>query len=222
MPGVLGEKRTVAGDLAAAVDVPYLRPMSEHLRGYFGVGAEGISKPVNLGTLMRTAHAFGAAFLFLIDAYWRLREAISDTSRAEANLPVMEFPSAAALVLPRRCRLVGVELVEEAIPLPSFRHPLQAAYVFGPERGRLSPETLARCDWVVRIPTRFCVNLGVAAAIVLYDRMLCHGRFDPRPVRPGGPTEQRPEHVHGQPVFRRMPGPSRPCLDRASPDEVIR
>lgn len=212
----------MAGDLETAVDLSYLRRMSEHLRGYFGVGAEGISKPINLGTLMRTAHAFGAGFLFLIDAYWRLREALSDTSRAEASLPLLEFASAAALVLPRRCRLVGVELVEEAIPLPSFRHPLQAAYVFGPERGRLSPETLARCDWVVQIPTRFCVNVGVAAAIVLYDRMLCHGRFDPRPVRPGGPTEQRPRHVHGRPLFRRPPEESEVRLDSAATDEGIR
>jgi hypothetical protein len=27
------------------------------------------------------------------------------------------------------CRLVGVELLDEAIDLPSFRHPLRAAYV---------------------------------------------------------------------------------------------
>lgn len=175
------------------------------MRGYFGIGAEGISKPVNLGTLMRTAHAFGASFLFLVGAYWRLREAISDTSKAEFSLPLFEFPDVRSLTLPRRCRLVGVELVDEAIPLPSFRHPLHAGYVFGPERGSLSPEMLARCDWVVRIPTRFCVNLGVAAAIVLYDRLLTFGRFPPRPVATGGPREALPPHVYGSPRFRVEP-----------------
>ena len=30
---------------------------------------------------------------------------------------------------------------------------------------------------MVRIPTRFCINLAVAGAVVMYDRMLCHGRF---------------------------------------------
>lgn len=171
-------------------------------RGYFGVGAEGISKPANLGALMRTAHAFGASFLFLVGAYWRLREAISDTSHAEASLPLFEVASAEELRLPRRCKLVGVELTDEAVPLPSFRHPLHAAYVFGPERGSLSKTMLDRCEWVVRIPTRFCVNLGVAAGITLYDRLLCHGRFAPRPVRAGGPLEALPAHVHGGPVFR--------------------
>ncbi|MEX2009990.1 MAG: TrmH family RNA methyltransferase, partial [Dongiaceae bacterium] len=29
------------------------------MRGYFGIGVEGISKPMNLGNLMRSAHAFG-------------------------------------------------------------------------------------------------------------------------------------------------------------------
>ena len=71
----------------------------------------------------------------------------------------------------------------QATPLPSFRHPLNAAYVFGPERSALSPAMVARCDHVVRIPTRFCINLAVAGAIVMYDRMLSLGRFAPRPVR---------------------------------------
>ena len=30
------------------------------MKGYFGIGVEGISKAVNVGTLFRTAHAFGA------------------------------------------------------------------------------------------------------------------------------------------------------------------
>ena len=33
------------------------------MKGYFGVGVEGISKAINVGTLFRTAHAFGAAFV---------------------------------------------------------------------------------------------------------------------------------------------------------------
>jgi hypothetical protein len=39
--------------------------------------------------------------------------------------------------------LIGVELIDEAILLPSFRHPLNAAYVFGPERSALSPAMVA-------------------------------------------------------------------------------
>ena len=167
------------------------------MRGFFAVGAEGISKPMNLGNLIRSAHAFGASFVFLVNADYSIRSARSDTSQAEHQLPVYDFASVDALSLPRGCRLVGCELVDDAVALPSFRHPLNAAYVFGPERSSLSPAMLARCDHVVRIPTRFCINLAVAGAVVMYDRLVSLGRFAPRPLHAGGPSEAMPPHVHG-------------------------
>jgi tRNA G18 (ribose-2'-O)-methylase SpoU len=182
-------------------------------RGFFAIGAEGISKPMNLGNLVRSAHAFGASFVFLVKADYAVQRARSDTSQAEFQLPVYDFASVEALSLPRGCRLVGCELVDEAIPLPSFRHPLNAAYVFGPERSSLSPAMLARCHHVVKIPTRFCINLAVAGAVVMYDRLLSLGRFAPRPVRSGGPDEPAPVHVHG-PIkrFARTTSKERPRL----------
>lgn len=178
------------------------------MRGYFGIGAEGISKPMNVGNLVRSAHAFGASFLFLVDAHDTIETAHADTSEAERQVPLYRFASVEALLLPRGCTLIGVELLDEAADLPSFRHPLNAAYVFGPERGSLSKAMVERCDHVVRIPTRFCINLAVAGAVVMYDRMLCLGRFAPRPVRSGGPTEAVPRHVHGKVISRRRRPPA--------------
>ena len=66
----------------------------------------------------------------------------------------------------------------------------------------ISPAMLARCHHVVRIPTRFCINLAVAGAIVMYDRMLSLGRFAPRPVHSGAPDAPAPAHVHGR--FKRF------------------
>lgn len=173
------------------------------MRGYFGVGVEGISKPMNVGAIMRTAHAFGASFVFTIGAVYAKREGgRADTSDAPEHLPLHEYDGLDDFQLPRGCDLVGIELIEESADLPSFRHPRQAAYVLGPERGSLSPALVERCDHVVKIPTRFCVNVGVAAAIVMYDRVLTLGRFPPRPMTPGGPVEALPEHVHGGPVLR--------------------
>ena len=174
-------------------------------RGYFAIGAEGISKSLNLGNLVRSAHAFGASFVFLVDAQYGSHGNAADTAKTPLQLPVYEVPRVTDLNLPRGCRLVGCELTDAAIPLPSFRHPANAAYVFGPERGSLSAAMLARCDHVVRIPTRFCINLGVAGAVVMYDRLLSHGRFAPRPVRSGGPTEELAPHVHGEVVIRGRP-----------------
>ena len=157
-------------------------------RGYFGIGAERISKALNLGNLMRSAHGFGASFTFTIGATYQALEARADTSKGAQHLPHYDWTRVGDLVLPAGCRLVGVELLDEAIDLPSFHHPPRAAYVLGPERGALSSELVARCDYVVRIPTSFCVNLAMAGAIVMYDRVHSLGRFPPRPVGEGGPV----------------------------------
>lgn len=176
-------------------------------RGYFGIGVEGISKPMNVGSLFRSAHAFGADFVFAIAPVVDIGAIQkSDTSETARHVPLYEFPSVDALKLPRGCRLVGVELLDEATDLPSFSHPERAAYVLGPERGSLSPALLERCDFTVRIPTKFCVNVGIAGAILMYDRMMTRGRFAPRAPRPGGPVEELPPHAHGGPVLRRGRG----------------
>ena len=138
------------------------------MRGYFAIGAERISKPMNLGSLMRSAHAFGASFFFAIQPNFNAQEAkLSDTSDAAKHLPLYTYGSVAELTLPKGCALVGVELTEEAVELPSFFHPQAAAYVLGPERGSLSPEMQARCDHLVRSPTKCCVNVGTDGAIVV-------------------------------------------------------
>ncbi len=160
------------------------------MRGYFGVGVESISKGFNLGNLVRTSHAFGASFFFTINASVNYAEIkASDTSHADIHMPYYDYESVAALELPKDCTLVGVELMDGAVDLPSFRHPLRAAYVLGPEKGSLSPELVARCAHVVKIPTKFCVNVGVAGALVIYDRMISLGAFAERPVRVGGAAE---------------------------------
>lgn len=173
------------------------------MRGYFGIGVEGLSKPMNAGTLFRSAHAFGASFVFTIGGVWREREAnLSDTSDSAGQVPHYHVAAVEELRLPQRCALVGIELVDEAVELPSFRHPRCAAYVLGPERGSLSSDLIAKCDHVVRIPTRFCINLAIAGSIVMYDRLISLRRFAARPLTPGGPVEPLPPHVHGLPTLR--------------------
>ena len=173
------------------------------MRGYFGIGVEGISKPANVGAVLRTAHAFGASFVFTIAPDTDIAAfRASDTSETIKNVPFYAYPDIDSLDLPKGCDLVGIELMDDSIELPSFRHPRRAAYVLGPERGGLSPELVARCSHVVKIPTRFSINLSLAGALVMYDRLISLGRFAARPERPGGPAEPLAPHVHGAPQFR--------------------
>ena len=174
------------------------------MKGYFGIGVEGISKAVNVGTLFRTAHAFGASFVFTVRAQYNRREGgHSDTSDTPRSVPTYHFADLESFRLPQGCRLVGVEISDDAIELPSFRHPRQAAYILGAEREGLSSELQSRCDYVVKIPTRFSVNLGVAGALIMYDRLLSLGRHAPRPVAEGAPTEAVPLPVFGDPIYKR-------------------
>jgi tRNA G18 (ribose-2'-O)-methylase SpoU len=181
--------------------------MSDTMRGYFGIGVEGISKPMNVGNLMRSAHAFGAEFIFTIAAAYPGKGRGSDTAKTPDHVPFYRYDSAADLALPEACSLVGIELMADATDLPIFPHPLNAAYVLGRERGSLTPELVERCDHIVRIPTRFCINVGVAGAIVMYDRLLSLGRFGDRPLNPRAKPELRSTHVHGEPIIRNRQQP---------------
>lgn len=156
-------------------------------RGYFAIGAERMSKSLNLGNLMRSAHGFGASFTFTVGATYKALEARADTSKGQLHLPHYNWQSIEEMALPQGCKVVGVELLDDAIDLPSFRHPLRAAYILGPEMGSLSPAMLERCDYTVKIPTSFCVNVAMAGAIVMYDRVRSLAHFAERPIREGGP-----------------------------------
>ncbi len=174
------------------------------MRGYFGIGIQGVSKAYNVGNLFRTAHAFGASFVYTVDAkYSKNKWNKTDTSKSIEHTPFYSFPSLNELMLPQGCALVGIELTEDAIELPSFRHPMKAAYLLGPERSSLPQSTLERCDFVIKIPMKFCINVGTAGALVMYDRLQSLGRYAERPVRAGGPAQllERPEF--GGPVFRK-------------------
>lgn len=160
------------------------------MRGYFGIGVEGITKEQNLGNLVRSAHAFGASFFFVIRPELDVRAIrTSDTSGAFDHIPFHIWDSVEEMDLPQGCQLVGVEYTDDSIELPSFRHPMRAAYILGPEMGDLSPEIMEKADHVIKIPMKFCINVGVAGALTMYDRLLSMGKFADRPVKAGGPSE---------------------------------
>jgi tRNA G18 (ribose-2'-O)-methylase SpoU len=171
-------------------------------RGYFGIGVEGISKPMNIGNLLRSAHSFGASFFYTIDTPVDLHGMrSSDTSGAFGHVPFYNFNSVDDMVLPENTSVVAVELLPDAVELPSFRHPTRAVYVLGAEMSSVSPKMLARCDHAIQIPMKFCVNVGVAGAIVMYDRLISMGRFPPRPVSSGGPREFMPPQLRDDQII---------------------
>ncbi len=106
--------------------------------------------------------------------------------------------------LPQLCKLIGVELLDEAQDLPSFYHPISAAYILGRERGSLTEGLQKKCDYFIKIPTNFCLNVATAGAIVMYDRVATHGRFAQRPTGELGKAIPVPDHVQGAPINRAL------------------
>ena len=172
------------------------------MRGYFGIGADGISKAMNLGNLMRIAHAFGASFIFTAGGRVRLADAQSDTSDAAGQVPLYQFAVADELRLPLGCTLVGVEITDDAIDLPGFKPRRRRPMCSAPSACRCRRRCWNAARRSVPIPTRFSINVGMAGAIVMYDRLIAEARFPARPVRPGGPAELPPLHRWGKPVLR--------------------
>lgn len=140
--------------------------------GYFGVAVWHPKHEVNVGTLWRSAHTYGAAMLATVGR--RYSQQASDTCKAPNAIPLHHFTDVDDLIehLPNSCPLVGVELDERAESLTVFTHPRRALYLLGAEDHGLPADVLARCHYVIQIPTpaAWSLNVSVAGSLVLHDR----------------------------------------------------
>jgi len=138
--------------------------------GYFAIGIQNGKTEANVGTLWRSAHAFGASFIFVIGN--RYHRQPTDTTKAWKQVPLFSYLTFEDFYrqLPHDCQLIGVELSDKSKPLETWYHPKQAIYLLGAEDGGLSKIALEKCHSVVQIQSEYCLNLAVAGSIVMYDR----------------------------------------------------
>lgn len=135
------------------------------------IGLINPKSPTNVGAILRASGCFGASSISYSGN--RLNRALpfnTDTQNNAGNIPLIH-KSSVLDELPEDTKIVCVELVEGAIPLPSFVHPLNALYLFGPEDGSVSQAIIDKADDVVYIPTVGCLNLAATVNVVLYDRL---------------------------------------------------
>jgi tRNA(Leu) C34 or U34 (ribose-2'-O)-methylase TrmL len=72
--------------------------------------------------------------------------------------------------LPRDCRVVGVELSPDAVPIEGYKHPQRAVYLLGSEDNGLPAYVLRNCHDLIRLKGERSFNVAVAGSIVAYDR----------------------------------------------------
>jgi tRNA G18 (ribose-2'-O)-methylase SpoU len=143
-------------------------------RGHFGIGIFHTKTFQNIGTLWRSAHCFGAAYIFTIGHRYPPKQS-SDTMKTERHIPLYNYADMDDLVshLPFGTRIVGIELLPESRALGAYAHPAQACYLLGAEDNGLSDDAVSRCHDLIQIEgSSRCLNVAVAGSIVMHHRIL--------------------------------------------------
>jgi TrmH family RNA methyltransferase len=139
------------------------------------VVAAGLQDPGNLGTILRSAEAFGAAGIFLTEGTVSVynSKVLRGSAGSIFRLPFLQISSAELIPL---LRARGVRLLatssHQGTPLPRFSWTLPLAIFIGNEGSGLSRELTRQMDETLAIPQAAQVeslNAGVAASIVLYE-----------------------------------------------------
>lgn len=141
--------------------------------GFCCIGLVNPKSPENVGAVMRAAGCYGVNTVFYTGTrYDRAKQFVTDTRQAIMNIPLIGVDDLVD-VLPLGCTPVAIELVKDARPLPEYRHPRRAFYIFGAEDGspKRTRDIRAWCKDVVYIPTSGCMNLAATVNVVLYDRL---------------------------------------------------
>lgn len=145
--------------------------------GQVGLLLDNVQSPFNVGSILRTAAAFK------VDHLWLVGETASPAHAKTAKTALgsqrfvewtMHGTAAAAAELARAAgyRIVGIELTDDATPLPEVRLDGPVCLMIGHEDRGLSPASLALCDDIAFIPQLGRIgslNVATAAAIALYE-----------------------------------------------------
>ena len=140
-------------------------------RGYFGIGVYHIKNELNIGTLWRSANIFGASFIYTIGKRYKAQS--SDTMKTTKHIPIYHYVDFDDFYhhMPKDCRLVGVEIIENATDIINYIHPERSIYLLGAEDNGLPNEIINRCHDLIMIPGDYSLNVSVAGSIVIYDRL---------------------------------------------------
>lgn len=140
------------------------------MRGFAAIGLHRPKTDENVGSVMRAAYCYNASMVAISGN--RLKRDVThstNTPQAHKHIPVLRGDL--YNLIPHGAVPVAVDLVDDAIPLMHFSHPISAFYIFGPEDNTLGRDILSWCKFKIMIPTRTCMNLAACVNVVLYDRM---------------------------------------------------
>jgi tRNA G18 (ribose-2'-O)-methylase SpoU len=148
----------------------------------FHVAIENWGHDRNIGTVVRTANAFGATGVHIVGRRrWNRRGAMV-TDRylhVHHHATVDDLVAWSAAHTPEGLPLIGVDNLPGAVPIETAALPARCVLVFGQEGPGLSSSARAACSQVLSISqfgsTR-SINAGVAAGIAMHAWIRQHAR----------------------------------------------
>ena len=155
----------------------HTEPLPEMLAGRRYVVLDTLQDPGNVGTLLRSAAAFGFDGVLLSDGCASVfaPKTLRASMGAAVRVPVMEvgaMPAAIAALRAKNITCLAAALYQSQ-PLSAARpgYPGGVCVVIGSEGQGLTEETIAACSGTVRIPMTDRVeslNAGIAGSILLW------------------------------------------------------
>ena len=141
------------------------------------IAVENLARDFNMGTIIRSANAFGVRHVHVIGRrQWNKRGAMMTDKYLHVHYHESVDDFAQAMT---DKEVIAIDNVDGSVPLASAELPSNAVLVFGSERDGLSQELLARAAQTVAIEqfgsTR-SLNVGVAAGVVMYE-WVCRNRL---------------------------------------------
>ena len=142
------------------------------VRHPFHIAIENWEHDFNIGTVVRNANAFMAKAVHIIGKRrWNRRGAmVTDRYQHVHHHSTVEEFSVWAKA--ENIAILGVDNIENAVPIETTKLPEQCVLVFGQEGPGLSEDMVSRCELILEITqygsTR-SINAGVASGIAMYE-----------------------------------------------------
>ena len=134
------------------------------------IAIENLERDFNMGTIVRSANAFGVRRIHVIGRrQWNKRGAMATDKYLEVvyHTSIDEFCETIA-----GKRLIAIDNVPGSVAMYKSELPSNAVLLFGAEGPGISDELLAKAEQIVAIEqlgsTR-SINVGVAAGIAMYE-----------------------------------------------------
>lgn len=141
------------------------------------IAVENTERDFNMGTIVRSANAFGVRHVHVIGRkQWNKRGAMMTDKYMHVHYyeTTTDFLD---MVRQKELDIIAVDNVEGSVPLHTVRLPEKCVLVFGQEGPGISSQLLVFASVIVAIEqfgsTR-SINVGVAAGVVMYEWVRTH------------------------------------------------